>query len=363
MTNATPTGYGPRHRGLIFDGDESKYELWEIKFLGFMRLRKLSDTIDPISDDARGELPAADEANNADAFAELIQCLDDRSLSLIMREARDDGRKAIGILREHYLGRSKPRIIGLYHALCSLNMNNETTTDYILRAEQAAAALKTAGEEVSDALLIAMIIKGLPHTFSTFSALTSQKTDEPSVTEFKVALRSYEETMKARGGTTADDDQVFYTARANANSPNRRQTCDNCGKVGHKSANCWRKSRWCLNCKSNTHDTKYCRRKNARTVTANTAKYTECSNDSGYSFMLNVNADVDAMNTAISMMCSSMLVDCGSTSHIVNDESMFLKFDDEFVSRPHRQKWKEVCSTSHTKTERPTSGSGRGQKS
>ena len=65
-------------------------------------------------------------------------------------------------------------IIGLYHALCSLNMNNETTTDYILRAEQAAPALKTAGEEVSDALLIAMIIKGLPHTFSTFSALTSQ---------------------------------------------------------------------------------------------------------------------------------------------------------------------------------------------
>ena len=51
MTNATPTGYGPRHRGLIFDGDESKYELWEINFLGFMRLRKLSDTIDPRSDD------------------------------------------------------------------------------------------------------------------------------------------------------------------------------------------------------------------------------------------------------------------------------------------------------------------------
>ena len=332
MTNATPTGYGPRHRGLIFDGDESKYELWEIKFLGYMRLRKLSDTIDPRSDDARGELTAADEAINADAFAELIQCLDDRSLSLIMREARDDGRKALGILREHYLGRSKPRIIGLYHALCSLNMNNETTTDYILRAEQAAAALKTAGEEVNDALLIAMIIKGLPHTFSTFSA----KTDEPSVTEFKVALRSYEETMKARGGTTADDDQVLYTARANANSPNRRRlTCDNCGKVGHKSADCWRKSRWCLNCKSNTHDTKYCRQKNARTVTAKTAKDTECSNDSGYSFMLNVNADVDAMNTDINMMCSSMLVDCGATSHIVNDESMFLKFDDGFDADKH----------------------------
>ena len=31
--------------------------------------------------------------------------------------------------------------------------------------------------------------------------------------------------------------------------------------------------------------------------------------------------------------------------------------------RPHRPKWKEVCSTSHTKIEGPTSGSGRGQKS
>ena len=99
---------------------------------------------------------------------------------------------------------------------------------------------------MSDALLIAMIIKGLPHTFCTFSALTSQKMDEPSVTEFKVALRCYEETMKARGGTTADDDQVLYTARANVNLPNRRLPCFNCGKVEHRAADCRRKSRWCL---------------------------------------------------------------------------------------------------------------------
>ena len=31
--------------------------------------------------------------------------------------------------------------------------------------------------------------------------------------------------------------------------------------------------------------------------------------------------------------------------------------------RPHRPKWKEVCSTSHTNIEGPTSGSGRGQNS
>ena len=31
--------------------------------------------------------------------------------------------------------------------------------------------------------------------------------------------------------------------------------------------------------------------------------------------------------------------------------------------RPHRPEWKEICSTSHTRIERPTSGSGIGQKS
>ena len=41
------TGYGPRYGRLKFDGDETKYELWEVKFLGHMRLQKLHETILP----------------------------------------------------------------------------------------------------------------------------------------------------------------------------------------------------------------------------------------------------------------------------------------------------------------------------
>jgi len=51
-----PTGYGPsgnagRWNCLYFDGDERKYEQWEIKFLGYMQLQKLKAIILP-SDEA-----------------------------------------------------------------------------------------------------------------------------------------------------------------------------------------------------------------------------------------------------------------------------------------------------------------------
>ena len=77
------TGCGPSSSRLMFDGDERKYELWEVKFLGYLRLKKLSDTIlTAVNPDAEDEVIRADAAKNADAFAELIQVLDDRSLSL-----------------------------------------------------------------------------------------------------------------------------------------------------------------------------------------------------------------------------------------------------------------------------------------
>jgi len=68
---------------MYFDGDERKYKQWEIKFLGYMRLQKLKDTILP------SEMPP-DVGKNKEAFAELIQFLDDHSLSLVMRDAVDD---------------------------------------------------------------------------------------------------------------------------------------------------------------------------------------------------------------------------------------------------------------------------------
>ena len=111
---AASTGYGPRKElgsrwnRLCFDGDEKNYELWETKFLAHLRLLNLKCTILSDPPDEASEGAADDAAKNEDAYAELIQLLDDKSLSLVMRDAADDGRKALKILREHYAGKGKP---------------------------------------------------------------------------------------------------------------------------------------------------------------------------------------------------------------------------------------------------------------
>ena len=100
---------------------------------------KLKDTITAAED------TDIDAAKNEEAFAELIQFLDDKSLALVMRDAQDDGRKALKILRAHYAGTGKPRVISLYMELTSLvKLVHQTATDYVIRAETPATALRNA---------------------------------------------------------------------------------------------------------------------------------------------------------------------------------------------------------------------------
>ena len=59
---------------LLFDGDDIKYQLWEVKFLGYMRQRKLYEVITSCDD-------TPDEAKHADAFTELVQCLMNKTIN------------------------------------------------------------------------------------------------------------------------------------------------------------------------------------------------------------------------------------------------------------------------------------------
>ena len=112
----------------------------------------------------------------------------------MIRDAQDNERKALTILRECYLSKGKPKVISLYTELTSLRrLESESITDYIIRTENISNELE---EVIRDGLLITMVHKGLPPNFKPFITVITQKKKTLTFSEFKECLRSYEETER-----------------------------------------------------------------------------------------------------------------------------------------------------------------------
>ena len=157
--------------------------MWEVKVLGYLRIQHLHQII----------LSPTDQSDDIDfvekkatVFAELLQYLDDKSLSLVIRDARDNGRKTLTILREHYLSKGKPKVISLYTELTFLTrLESVYYRLYIIRTENISNALNEAGVVISDGFLILMALKGLPPNFKSFTTVITQKKKNLTFLELK----------------------------------------------------------------------------------------------------------------------------------------------------------------------------------
>ena len=211
-------------------------------------------------------------------------------------------------------------------------MSFESVTDYVIRAETSITALRNAGEVLSDGLLVAMILKGLPESFKPFSIFITQSDETLSFAEFKTKLRSYESTESMH--TAAADDNVMgaraHPSRAAPSGASARRTesgdivCFRCGQRGHKVRDCQRGQQWYSQGENTARRGGWRQRQqdNARGV------YEE-TDDSTFAFKL-VTSEPGSCVTR-----KGLMVDTGATSHIITDLAKFKSFDDRFQSETH----------------------------
>ena len=172
-----------------------------------------------------------------------------------------------------------------------------------------------------------MILKGLPSSFTSFKTVVTQKDKQPTFQQFKVSLRAYEESEHSN----TKSDSVM---KANVKRPSSQITCFTCKKKGHKSTEC-KQRRWCDSCKLKTHDTKFCRKKDdtAKIVTERKADISETDSEDKVNFYFRV--ELDPNTETVELENVNLLVDCGPTTHIVNDASKFVLFEKNFNPNYH----------------------------
>ena len=235
MPDLRSSGYGPSNpwKKLILDRGKVKDEPSEPKILGYFKLKGLKEGF------ALGKI---DANKNELMFAELVQYLDERSLSLVMRDAKDNVGEALRKLRAHYIGSGKPRIITLYKQLTTLKISySESITNYIIKDGERATALDTAVETVSDPLLVAIALNytPFPNNYTPFvAAITQQKRIQnfQNLNRILEILRKLKKLVfNKRDGvskiTAMKRESTFVTA-----SKNKGIICYSCDIPGHKSS-------------------------------------------------------------------------------------------------------------------------------
>lgn len=333
-----------------FDGRAEEYELWEERMLCCMHGVGLKQTIltepaEPLSEEDR----AKDDKLNADAYCALAPLLDNTSLGLIFRDTKDKGRESLRVLKEHYIGKGRPRIVSLYITMTALKKaDNETVTKYIIRAEQIITALRSAGEAPSEGLMMAMIMRGLPEKYKPFTLMVTHGSADMTLGEFKAKLRNFEASEDADPVLEEAGERVL---RAQA-APRKKtgpveMVCWRCGEKGHRRDDCTEKV-WCSFCRSRGHTDKACTKKE-RERGARCA----CVQDGGGGRRPGCEPDGDRgaaggedrtfraqtedaslSRKMLQTQRRGMIVDTGASSHIINDRSKFKSFDSTF--RPER---------------------------
>ena len=114
-----------------------------------------------------------------------------------MRSYKEDGPKAWAVLCDRHKSCERPRLQKLIEKSTNLKMiANESVIDYITRAEKVESKLREVDEQVSEHMLISIILKGLPDDFDNFVANRKFSKAEQNLDSIKRDLVNFQYDIK-----------------------------------------------------------------------------------------------------------------------------------------------------------------------
>ncbi len=210
----------------------------------------------------------------------------------------------------------RPRIQTLLTQLTTLKMNSgEPISDYLTRAEMLKLDLEEAGEQTSDTMFSAMVLKGLPAAYESIVTVLNFGVQK-HFNDMKQDLINFANTRCSAGSDVAST--AFHS------SGKKREACFKCKAEGHWAKDCKAKeTRTCHKCKKKGHIAKDCRSgKTQGAGTGNAASTGEKQGSGFFSFgSFEQPSDVDSLD---------LLVDSGCNGFMLKDRALFKDLDESF---------------------------------